>query len=60
MINIIGEYGAIDKVLKVKNAHLHLYGKDERKDRKLGHITLTADTINDLEESLAALEDFMP
>jgi len=60
MINIIGEHGAIDKVLEVKNAHLHLYGKDERKDRKLGHITLTADTINDLEKSLVALEDFMP
>jgi len=60
MINIIGEHGPVDKVLELHNAHLHLYGKEERKDRKLGHITITANTLNELNKALSALEVFMP
>ncbi len=60
MINIIGEQGPIDKVLTLKNAHLHLYNKTEREGRKLGHITITANTLDDLNTSLEDLSDFMP
>ena len=60
MINIIGEQGPIDKALTLKNAHLHLYNKTEREGRKLGHITITANTVYDLNTSLETLSDFMP
>ena len=60
MINIIGEHGPVDKVLELSNAHLHLYGKTQRKDRKLGHITITANTLNELNTALSVLEAFMP
>ena len=60
MINIIGEQGPIDKALTLKNAHLHLYNKTEREGRKLGHITITANTVGDLNTSLETLSDFMP
>ena len=60
MINIIGKHGPVYKVLKINNAHLHLYGKTEHEGRKLGHITITANTLNELNTTLSALEDFMP
>jgi len=60
MINIIGKQGPIDKALTLKNAHLHLYNKTEREGRKLGHITITANTLDDLNTSLETLSDFMP
>ena len=60
MINIIGEQGPIDKALTLNNAHLHLYNKTERKGRKLGHITITSSTLDDLNTSLEALNEFMP
>ena len=60
MINIIGEQGPTDKALTLKNAHLHLYNKTEREGRKLGHITITANTVGDLNTSLETLSDFMP
>ena len=41
MINIIGELPEnINTILKNQNAHLHLYGKEPRPGRKLGHITI--------------------
>jgi 5-(carboxyamino)imidazole ribonucleotide synthase len=60
MVNIIGEHGPVEKVLELSNAHLHLYGKSERKGRKLGHITVTANSLNELNTTLKALEAFMP
>jgi 5-(carboxyamino)imidazole ribonucleotide synthase len=60
MINIIGDYGDLEKVLKTKNAHLHLYNKAERERRKLGHITITSNSIDELNNSLESLKDFMP
>ena len=60
MINIIGTHGAIEKILKTKNTHLHLYNKKERKDRKLGHVTITSDSIKDLDSSIETLKDFLP
>ncbi|BBB22973.1 phosphoribosylaminoimidazole carboxylase ATPase subunit [Abyssogena phaseoliformis symbiont OG214] len=60
MINIIGELGDIDTVLKMPNAHLHLYNKSERKNRKLGHINIIANSQVELDESIAKLKDFLP
>lgn len=44
MVNLIGTVPSVEAVLRVPNAHLHLYGKSPRPGRKLGHITVRADT----------------
>ena len=60
MINIIGKLGPTKKVLETSNAHLHLYDKKERENRKLGHITITSDSYQDLQKSIKNLSDFLP
>jgi len=60
MINIIGVHGPIQKALKAKNAHLHLYDKEERTGRKLGHITITSNSIDDLNQSIENLKEYLP
>ncbi len=60
MINIIGNIGLTDIALSMPNAHLHLYDKSERADRKLGHINLTAPSKAALDHSIHQLKDFLP
>lgn len=55
MLNIIGEVPPLDHVLSVEGAHLHVYGKDAAKGRKLGHVTLRADDRQELVEKLSLL-----
>ncbi len=43
MLNLIGDLPDIDAVLAVKGAHLHLYGKQSRPGRKVGHVTIRSD-----------------
>ena len=40
MLNVIGTEPDVAAVLAVPGAHLHLYGKEPRPGRKLGHVTL--------------------
>ena len=40
MVNLIGAVPALDALLGLPGAHLHLYGKAPRPGRKLGHLTL--------------------
>jgi 5-(carboxyamino)imidazole ribonucleotide synthase len=58
MINLIGEIPESAEVLNVPNAHLHLYGKEPRAGRKLGHVTVRADHFEKLQQRLSALPDF--
>ena len=58
MINLIGETPESAEVLNVPNAHLHLYGKEPRAGRKLGHVTVRADQFEKLQQRLGALPDF--
>jgi len=60
MINIIGEEGDVDLVLKMPKAFLHLYDKSAREGRKLGHINLIADTEEELFEAFKKLQSFLP
>ena len=48
MINLIGETGSIPDTLKLPYTHLHLYGKAERPGRKVGHINILADSLEEL------------
>jgi 5-(carboxyamino)imidazole ribonucleotide synthase len=53
MINLLGKRNQINKrtnllnVLKIEDAHIHIYGKKEsRIGRKMGHITICGDDLN--------------
>jgi 5-(carboxyamino)imidazole ribonucleotide synthase len=58
MINLIGEVPKAEEVLQVPNAHLHLYGKAAREGRKLGHVTITTSTAEELKERVNELPQF--
>jgi len=60
LINIIGKHPSAHDVLSVTDAHLHLYGKSEREGRKLGHITVTADSYPELEMRMSRLAEVLP
>ncbi len=60
MINIIGKHPIAADVLRVTDAHLHLYGKSEREGRKLGHITVTADSYPELSMRMNRLAEVLP
>ena len=55
MLNLIGETPPTAEILAIPGAHLHLYGKSPRPGRKLGHITLCANTFEELSTRLADL-----
>jgi 5-(carboxyamino)imidazole ribonucleotide synthase len=42
MVNLIGSIPRLDALLRVPGAHVHLYGKEPRPGRKLGHVTILA------------------
>jgi len=54
MLNIIGTMPKLERVLRVRGAHYHDYGKSPRPGRKLGHVTVVAPTP---EQRDAALEE---
>jgi 5-(carboxyamino)imidazole ribonucleotide synthase len=55
MVNLIGCVPNSEEVLAVPGAHLHLYSKAPRPGRKLGHITIRADTQEECANALARL-----
>ena len=57
MLNLIGTLPDPATALAVDGAHLHLYGKEPRPGRKLGHITLRTDDPDLLAEQLAHLQE---
>jgi 5-(carboxyamino)imidazole ribonucleotide synthase len=58
MINLIGELPVSAQVLAIPSAHLHLYGKEPRPGRKLGHVTLRAPSLDQLTSRFSALPVF--
>ncbi|MCF6345887.1 MAG: 5-(carboxyamino)imidazole ribonucleotide synthase [Thiomicrorhabdus sp.] len=60
MINIIGQVGDTEKVLEMPNVFLHLYDKEERPNRKLGHINIVAETEEGLFDVFKKLASFLP
>jgi 5-(carboxyamino)imidazole ribonucleotide synthase len=43
-----GAGGGLDAALRVRGAHVHLYGKEARPGRKLGHVTVCGDDATDV------------
>ena len=68
MVNVIGSVPDPGAMAAIAGTHLHLYGKEPRPRRKLGHVTARADDPATLEEALLqvrsivddALEDRWP
>ena len=58
MLNLIGEFPDANELLALPDAHLHLYGKSPRPGRKVGHVTLRADSRDELEQRLRQLPAF--
>ena len=57
MCNLIGKIPDLAAVLASPSAHLHLYAKEPRPGRKLGHITLRGDDEEELRRAATGLED---
>lgn len=66
MYNLIGaqgyegeaRYEGLEKILGRQGTYLHLYGKQLTKSgRKMGHITLVADSIAELQENIAFIKE---
>ncbi|WP_165856701.1 5-(carboxyamino)imidazole ribonucleotide synthase [Marinobacter sp. JSM 1782161] len=60
MVNIIGEHGSIADILKLPYTHLHLYNKQERPGRKLGHVNVLADSYEELVWRARNCATFLP
>jgi 5-(carboxyamino)imidazole ribonucleotide synthase len=60
MVNLIGELPPIREVLAIPNAHLHLYGKQHRPGRKIGHITVRADSPDERDAGLEKVFSVYP
>ena len=58
MVNLIGEVPEMQEVLRVADTHLHLYGKEARPGRKVGHVTVRADQLEKLQSRLQGLPKF--
>jgi 5-(carboxyamino)imidazole ribonucleotide synthase len=56
MLNVVGTLPDTSRVLGVPGAHLHLYGKDARPRRKLGHVTVTGADAAAVAARVAELE----
>lgn len=60
MVNILGRFPRSAEVLGIPGAHLHLYGKSERPGRKIGHITILADSHEQLPGLIERVERLLP
>lgn len=56
MLNVIGKYPNLQDVLAIDGVHFHHYHKDERDGRKIGHITVMCD---ELDETVLKVEQLL-
>jgi 5-(carboxyamino)imidazole ribonucleotide synthase len=59
MVNLIGTTPSREDVLTIEGAHLHLYGKEPRAGRKLGHITARTDEQMRRDDCVSALRSLI-
>ena len=55
MVNAIGVLPDLESVLTIPGAHMHTYEKQDRPGRKVGHVTVTADSDDALAERAKAV-----
>ncbi len=56
MLNLIGSIPDVSKMLAVEGAHVHVYGKEPRPHRKMGHITIRTDDASSRDERLREIQ----
>ena len=56
MVNVISDAADPASILSISGAHLHDYGKSPRPGRKIGHVTVTANSYAELDKKVAAVE----
>lgn len=59
MVNLIGVAPASAALLQVRGAHVHLYGKDPRPGRKLGHVNLAGPSWEAIDPALRELVELV-
>ncbi|MBM94771.1 MAG: 5-(carboxyamino)imidazole ribonucleotide synthase [Oceanospirillaceae bacterium] len=60
MLNVIGDETPAVKAESTANAHRHSYGKEARPARKLGHVTVVADSVAERDQTITELSELMP
>lgn len=55
MLNLIGTTPPINRLLQIRHAQVHLYGKDPRPGRKLGHVNIAGPSWDAIEPTLREL-----
>ena len=58
MVNLIGKIPSPEKILAIPGAHLHLYGKEPRPGRKVGHVTIRETAETDYAKAIASIRDW--
>jgi 5-(carboxyamino)imidazole ribonucleotide synthase len=60
-VNIVGEEPELGELLaEVPDAHVHLYGKQALPGRKLGHVTVLGEDVEELAEKVLQVKSFSP
>lgn len=60
MVNLVGSVPPVADILAVEGAHLHLYGKEPRTGRKVGHINLRTRCPEKFREGIRNLAALVP
>lgn len=60
MLNVIGDETPAEQAATTANAFRHSYGKEARPARKLGHVTVVADSIEERDATIDQLADLIP
>lgn len=60
MINLIGSLPEVGALAGISGAHLHLYGKEPRPGRKLGHVNVTGDDEAAVTANAAKVWELLP
>ncbi|MBH0056338.1 5-(carboxyamino)imidazole ribonucleotide synthase [Pseudoalteromonas sp. SWXJZ94C] len=60
MINVLGQPSIPADVLKFADVTSHWYGKAPKPGRKMGHINVSADSMNDLADKVGELTEYLP
>ncbi len=57
MVNLVGNLPDVEFILKIEGAHLHLYDKEPRPKRKLGHITFVEKDMETLQKKIDLVKE---
>ena len=60
MWNLLGEAPLIQDILSIPRTYLHLYGKEERTGRKIGHVTLLGESATELNDRFESVKKMAP